>query len=162
MRTLSKRSIALCLVLCVSAVPALADNSKISPDLQPLLANPSNNINVIVQYNTSPASSSGGGLIGGLLGTVISLVSGTLKAVFSLIPAISATLHPSDVIAVSNQPNVAYISLDRQLGGLLDYSAGAVNGPQAWTYGLDGTGIGVAVIDSGIYSHPDLDSKNSS
>jgi len=60
---------------------------------------------------------------------VISLVSGTLKAVFSLIPAISATLHPSDVIAVSNQPNVAYISLDRQLGGLLDYSAGALNAP---------------------------------
>jgi len=60
MRTLSKRSIALCLVLCVSAVPALADNSKISLDLQPLLANPSNNINVIVQYNTSPASLSGG------------------------------------------------------------------------------------------------------
>jgi hypothetical protein len=31
---------------------AFADNSKISPDLQTLLANPSNNINVILPYNT--------------------------------------------------------------------------------------------------------------
>ena len=49
---------------------AFADNSKISPDLQPLLANPSNNINVIVQYNTPPQQSSGG-LLGGLLGGVV-------------------------------------------------------------------------------------------
>ena len=35
---------------------AFADNSKISPDLQPLLANPSNKINVIVQYNYAAAA----------------------------------------------------------------------------------------------------------
>src|SRR5271165_776890 len=159
MRTLSKRITALSLFLCLMGSVALADNSKISPDLQPLLANPSNSINVIVQYNTPPQSA--GGLIGGLLGTVVNLVGGVLKTVFSLIPAVSATLHPSDVIAVSNQPNVAYISLDRPLGGLLDYSAGAVNASTAWSSGLDGSGIGIAVIDSGIYSHPDLNALNS-
>ena len=50
---------------------AFADNSKISPDLLPLLSNPSNNINVIVQYNTPPQQSSAGsgsGLLGGLGG----------------------------------------------------------------------------------------------
>ena len=45
---------------------AFANNSKISPDLQQLLANASSNINVIVQYNTAPQQSSGG-LLGGLL-----------------------------------------------------------------------------------------------
>src|SRR5271165_5843376 len=124
MRTLSKRITALSLFLCLMGSVALADNSKISPDLQPLLANPSNSINVIVQYNTPPQSA-------------------------------------GDVIAVSNQPNVAYISLDRPLGGLLDYSAGAVNASTAWSSGLDGSGIGIAVIDSGIYSHPDLNALNS-
>ena len=49
-----------------------------------------------------------------------------------------------------------YISLDRPLGASLDYTAAAVSAPQAWNYGLDGTGIGVAVIDSGVYNHPDL------
>src|SRR5580704_14763749 len=128
---------------------AFADNSKISPDLLPLLSNPSNNINVIVQYNTPPQQSSGGllgGLLGGVVGGVVNLVGGVLNTVFSLIPAVSATLHPADVLAVSNQSNVAYISLDRQLGASLDYTAAAVGASSAWNYGLKGDGIGVAVI----------------
>src|SRR5580704_4164940 len=144
---------------------AFADNSKISPDLQPLLANSSNQINVIVQYKTPPPQSSGGGLLGGLgglLGGVINLLGGVLNTVFSLIPAVSATLHPADVIAVSNQSNVAYVSLDRPLGASLDYTAAAVGVPSAWSSGLQGDGIGVAVIDSGIYNHPDLNAANSS
>ncbi|MGH9664430.1 MAG: hypothetical protein ACRD9L_08425, partial [Bryobacteraceae bacterium] len=105
---------------------AFADNSKISPDLQSLLANPSNSINVIVQYSTPVSTGGGGGLLGGLLGgvlgIVVNLVGGVLKIVFSLIPAVSATLHPSDVVKISNQANVAYISLDRPLIATLDYA----------------------------------------
>src|ERR1700759_2460991 len=76
---------------------ALADDSKISPDLKPLLSNSSNNINVIVQYNSPrPQTSSGGGLLGGLLGGlvggVVNLLGGVLHIVFTLIPAVSATL----------------------------------------------------------------------
>src|SRR3984885_8560489 len=140
---------------------AFADNSKISPDLQPLLANSSNKINVIVQYNTPPQQSSGG-LLGGLLGGVVNLLGGVLNTVFSLIPAVSATLHPADILAVSNQSNVSYISLDRPLGASLDYSAAAVGAPVAWSPGYDGDGVGVAVIDSGVYHHPDLNAANSS
>src|SRR5579862_615311 len=76
------------LLLLVSR--AFADDSKISPDLQPLLANSSNQINVIVQYKTPPQTS--GGLLGAVVG-VFNLVGGVLKTVFSLIPAVSATLH---------------------------------------------------------------------
>src|SRR5580704_11972518 len=135
---------------------ARADNSKISPDLLPLLQQPSANIKVIVQYNSQP---SGGG---GLLGPIFNLLGGLVNIVFSLIPAVAAILHPADVISLSNQSNVAYISLDRPLAASLDYSAGAVNAPAAWSAGLDGTGVGIAIIDSGIYSHPDLDRANSS
>jgi serine protease AprX len=133
---------------------AFANESKISPDLQPLLQQPSAKINVIVQYNTPPAA-------GGLLGGVINLLDSVVNLVFTLIPAVAATLHPTDVITLSNQSNVAYISLDRSLGATLDYSAGAVNAPAAWAAGLDGTGVGVAIIDSGIYSHPDLNGAKS-
>jgi serine protease AprX len=69
---------------------------------------------------------------------------------------VAGTIPAGDVTALSNQRNVSYISLDRQLLGTLDYSAAAVGAPMAWSSGWDGTGIGVAVIDSGIYSHPDL------
>ena len=111
---------------------------------------------MIVQYNT--ASSGAGGLLGG----VVNLLEGVVNTVFSLIPAVAATLHPAGVVALSNQSNVAYISLDRSLAASLDYSAGAVNAPAAWSAGLDGTGVGIAIIDSGIYSHPDLNRANSS
>ncbi len=143
-----------CLVL-VTGPAAFANDSKISPDLQPLLQNSSNNINVIVQYKSPP---SGGG---GLLGGVVNLLTGVVNFVFSLIPALSATLHPADIVALSNQSNVSYISLDRPLNATLDYTAGAVNAPIAWSSGLDGTGVGIAIIDSGIYSHPDLNASNS-
>ena len=87
---------------------------------------------MIVQYNTPvPTSTAGGGLLGGLLGGVVggvvNLLGGVLKTVFTLIPAVSATLNPSQLVNLSNQSNVAYISLDRSLAASLDYSAAAVD-----------------------------------
>lgn len=41
-----------------------ADNSKISPDLLPLLSNPSTQVNVIVQYTAQQTQQSCGGLLG--------------------------------------------------------------------------------------------------
>src|SRR5258708_5097685 len=143
-------------MVVMAAGAAFADNSKISPDLQRLLANPSNTVNVIVQYNSPPQTCSGGGLIGGLLCTTVNLLSGVVNVVFTLINAVAGTMVAGDVITLSNQPNVSYISLDRSLGAALDYSTEGVNAPVAWNSGWDGTGVGVAVIDSGIYSHPDL------
>lgn len=149
------RVAALGLVLALAST-ASANNAKISADLQPLLANPTNNVNVIVQYRTPPQQSLGGALSG-----VVNLLGGVINTVFSLIPAVSATMHPADILAVSNQSSVTYISLDRSLGATLDYSSAGVNAPVAWTSGWDGTGVGIAVIDSGIYSHPDLLSARS-
>src|SRR5689334_25258097 len=78
------RSTFLCLVLLVVQA-AFADNSKISPDLLPLLSNPANKVNVIVQYNTAPTQqqscSTGGGLlglVGGVVCKVVYLVGGVL------------------------------------------------------------------------------------
>jgi serine protease AprX len=61
-----------------------------------------------------------------------------------------------DGFHLSNQSNVTYISLDRPLVAALDYTTQAINAPLAWSSGWKGTGIGIAVIDSGIYLHPDL------
>jgi serine protease AprX len=133
---------------------AFAAGSKISPDLQPLLSNPSTTVNVIVQYN-SPLCP--GGAISAIASCVAgNLLGGVVKTVFSLINAVAGTVTAGDVITLSQNPKVSYISLDRTLGATLDYSAAGTNSPVAWSAGWDGTGVGVAVIDSGIYSHPDL------
>src|SRR5579859_6993418 len=104
------RSAFLGLMLLV-AQAAFADNSKISPDLLPLLSNPANKVNVIVQYNTAPSQqqtcTTGGGLlglVGGVVCTVVNLAGGV---VFGLINAVAGTLQVGDVITLSNQPNVA-------------------------------------------------------
>jgi serine protease AprX len=149
------RCIPLWLVL-ILANTAFADNTKISPDLQLLLANPSNEVNVIVQYNSPPQTCSGGGFVAAAVCTAVTLPGGVVNVLFTLINAVAGTMAAGDVVTLSNQPNVTYISPDRSVGATLDYSAGAVNAPIAWDSGWDGTGVGVAVIDSGIYSHPDL------
>src|SRR5262249_3857345 len=41
-------------------------------------------------------------------------------------------------------------------GGALDITTATVNANLAWGFGYDGTGVGVAVIDSGIAAHDDL------
>lgn len=150
----------------LAAVSAFADTSKISPDLLPLLSNSSGSVNVIVQYNTPPACSGGSGLlgvvVGGLTCTVSNVVNLAVHTVFSVINAVTGTMQVGDVLAMSNQSNVSYISLDRPVAGLLDYSTGAVNAPVAWNSGLNGAGVGIAIIDSGIYAHPDLAAAHSS
>ncbi len=157
-RGLRLASLGLALVM---ANTAFANNAKISPDLQPLLANPSTRVNVIVQYNTLPQACSGGGIVGGdltpgLVCSAVNLLGGVVNQVFTLINAVAGTVTAGNVVALSNQANVSYISPDRSLGATLDYSANGVNAPVAWNSGWDGSGIGVAVIDSGIDNHPDL------
>ncbi len=150
-------------IALLSAVTAFADTSKISPDLLPLTSGSHGNVNVIIQYNTPPTASSSGGLLGGVVGVVggvvggvVNLLGGVVNTVFSLIPALSATVNSGNLLAISNQSNVAYISLDRSVAGMDDYTNAAVNAPYAWSLGLDGSGVGIAIIDSGIYAHPDL------
>src|SRR5690349_6680135 len=150
--------IARCAVLCLAllfAGSAIADNSKISPDLLPLLSNTSTQVNVIIQYNSQTSTSCSTGLLGALLCPVIKLVGGVVNSLLGVINGVFATMTTGDVINTSNQSNVNYISLDRPVRPMLDYTDAAVGAQYAWTSGLDGTGIGIAIIDSGIYSHPD-------
>lgn len=142
------------------SVAAYADNSKISPDLLPLISsNPSTPVNVVVQYS-SPPQTCIINLLGGIVCTAVNLLGGVVGVVFDLINAVTGTLTGTEIFNLSNQSNVTYISLDRPVNRTLDYTAAAVNASAAWNTGLDGTGVGIAIIDSGIYNHPDLNDRN--
>jgi serine protease AprX len=67
-----------------------------------------------------------------------------------------AQLPLSNILTLSNQSNVKYISLDRVLTPSLSNAAPAVNAFAAWQSGYTGGGVGVALIDSGVINHPDL------
>jgi serine protease AprX len=119
---------------------AFGQSPKISPDLQAVGAN--SNVNVIVQYYNTPNATE--------LGVANSVAAATGKGL-GLVKAYAWTMSPSNVQNLINQdPNVKYVSLDRPLKGAMNFAVPAVNADVAHNLGYDGTGVGVAVIDSGV------------
>ncbi|HXO32073.1 MAG TPA: S8 family serine peptidase, partial [Candidatus Acidoferrales bacterium] len=148
-----KRIVILLLVATVTL--ARADDSKIAPELR---GYPSNQqANIIVQYAPGTQLSCSGllGLVGCLLNNILQL-GGTILGDLPLINGVVAQLDGNGIVSLSNQSNVLYISPDRVLTPNLSNAAPAVNAFAAWQSGYTGTGIGVALVDSGVSSHPDL------
>ena len=83
-----------------------------------------------------------------VIANLLGVVNEMGNAVFTLLNAAAANVNVGDIINISNQSNVSYISLDRALRATLDTTAAAVNAPLAWSAGLDGAGVGIAIIDS--------------
>jgi serine protease AprX len=134
------------LVICLLATVTLAyaDNSKLSPDLQ----NSSVKHAVfVVQYNQA-AGPLDLANITNLLGTILSQVP--------LVNGVVADLPLTNILALSNQSNVKYISLNRPTTPTLSNAAPAVNAFAAWQSGYTGAGVGIALVDSGVSEHPDL------
>src|SRR6267154_643110 len=146
----------LILVLALLAPLSLfADNSKISPDLQN--SSSTAEVQVVVQYAPGTQLSCGGLL--GLLGCVVNDVLKLGGAVLGQLPIVNglvASLDHNVIVSLSNQSNDVYISKDRPLTPFFDNAAPAVNASAAWQSNYTGAVIGVALIDSGVNTHPDL------
>jgi serine protease AprX len=135
-------------------VTALADNSKISPDLQ---SNVSGKVQVVIQYAPGTQVSCSGllTLVGCVLNDVLK-VGGTLVGQLPLVNGVVALVDQNGIVSLSNQADVTYISKDRTLVPFLNNAALAINAPAAWNSGYTGSGVGIALIDSGVNAHPDL------
>jgi serine protease AprX len=96
-----------------------------------------------------------------LLGTVtqlIQLLGGVLGRPLPLINGTAATVPNLALLTLANSTAVQHISLDRLIAGAMERT-GPTTGATAvrQEFGLDGSGVGVAVIDSGITAwHDDL------
>lgn len=86
------------------------------------------------------------------------LVGGVVGRQLDIINAVVATVPATSLNLLSLNPLVTRISLDRTSSGLLERTASTVGASAVWDrYGYDGSGIGVAVIDSGVTPwHDDL------
>ena len=146
----------LCAALMVftnTKVKAFDDSAlrKISPDLLRVIqsGNGAENVRVIVQ--STPTSSSG--LIGSLLQTLGGVVLGLLSNLNIQILDIQA----NSAAVLAQDPSVSYISLDATVKGTghLTNTTGAeqIRSQQGFlglNNELDGSGVGIAIIDSGI------------
>ena len=143
------------LFLIVSVTLAYADDSKISPELRNQPA--TQQTQVIVQYAPGTQVNCSGllGLVGCLVNDIVKL-GGTILSQVPIINGVVALLDGNGIQSLSNQSNVVYISQDRPLKPTLSNAASAVNAEFAWQSNYTGAGIGIALIDSGVISHPDL------
>ena len=145
----------LALIVLLAAGTSLADGKKhkLSKELDAVKGGHNGaTVDVIIQFNQTPTAAHHQKVQnkGGALKTKLDVIKGAHYSV------------PADSLKdLEKDPDVAYISPNRSLSGTatstLDYTPEAVNAPAAWRqWGLDGTGIGVAVIDSGVSAVGDL------
>jgi serine protease AprX len=145
------------LAVILSASLAFAGPRKMSKDLEGKKA--SDRVDVIVQFNQVPTA---------WHHRKVLARGGKLKRALGRFKGGAYTISARELARLAADPAVVYISPDRPLRRagtgsptvVLDYHTDTVNAPAAWAQGLDGTGIGVAVIDSGIANVPDLNANN--
>ena len=137
---------ALVIVILALVAVAAAKTEKLAPELRN--QRDGHTVNVIVQYKAQPTADDHR-----RLATHGARHNGDL----SLIHGMMVSVPANRVDRLSDDPSVKFVSPDRRLGGYLTNTAPAINAPYAWSLGLDGSGIGVAVIDSGM-----VDKKNGS
>src|SRR5713226_552535 len=146
-----KRTAVLLLVL-LTASWSVAQSSKMSKDLQALPS--STTVNVVVQYYNPPTNTDANAAKG--LGASNGKAIGLLKGYrWTMSQGNASSL-------ISKDSNIKYVSLDRPLKGAMNYAVPTVGADIARSLGYDGTGVGVAVIDSGVNSVFDLTQAGSS
>jgi serine protease AprX len=124
---------------------AFGGSEKIAKGLE--LADPDSTVDVIVQFKHPPTEAHH---------QMLRRMGVKHRADLHLIAGDAVSMPAWSLAALVNDPEVAFIAVDRPVHGLLDLTLAAVNAGAAAQYGLTGQGIGVAVIDSGIAQHADL------
>jgi serine protease AprX len=149
-------------LLAVSAVPSYAGpkpapgkTPKFASDLQQRL-DANGMVTVIVQHRQMPSVAHLKSMQGR---------GAAIKSQFHSIRAVTMRVPASMLAELAADPNVTYITPDRTqkmaANPVTEEYATAVEADVAASqYGFDGTGVGVAVIDSGVAAHPDLNNAN--
>ncbi|MEB3806666.1 MAG: S8 family serine peptidase, partial [Desulfurococcales archaeon] len=85
-----------------------------------------------------------------------------VRHVYKLIPAISLTLNKDNAADflkwAENNPSVEKIYLDAKVKVNLNDSVPLIGAPEAWNLGFNGSGVNIAILDTGVdWTHPMLD-----
>jgi serine protease AprX len=73
-----------------------------------------------------------------------------------IINSFSTSLSIHGIKAITGHPGVTKVYLDREIRALLDVAGTVVNSSYLWNKQYTGKGITIAVLDTGVYPHPDL------
>ena len=122
-------------------------HGKVAADIADFPLNSDGTVNVIVQFKQTPKAHA----------SEMAAQGGRLKFSFDHINGAAYRIPVKMLVWLEKHPDVAYVSPDRPNKVASDDDIPAVEGDVArQQYGLDGTGVGVAIIDSGVFNHDDL------
>jgi len=142
------------LLMMSAAIQTMVAQDKLAPELRHLTTGAT--ADVIVQYRAGPTA---------LHHRRVLDAGGQLRSELAVIHAAHYSIPASQLEALSNDPDVEYISPDRVVTatasnvytGSPDYGWRTVGADLATSvFGLDGSGIGIAVIDSGANNDADV------
>jgi len=123
---------------------------------------PDNTIPVLIRFSDPPGQAQA---------DLINSHGGTVTRQFRIVPAVAARIPPQAAAALRNAPGIAAVEPDGTVTAHGEYDvvwgvskvkapvvhSGAWVGPNATPVPIRGTGIRVAVLDTGVdYTHPDL------
>jgi len=129
-------------------------NTSFSPELTNII--PNGTVDVIVVYRQAPTT---------VHHNRVAALGGELKRTLDFIRAAHYSIPPSQLELLSNDPDVEFVAPDRPVfstanamyTGNPDYGWRTTGADIATNvFGVDGTGVGIAMIDSGIDALPDL------
>jgi serine protease AprX len=146
---------ALVLTLAPAAAAQAGDgHKKFAADLAGFPVNADGTVSVIIQFNQKPQERHF---------EMMASHGGRLKFSLESINGAAYRIPVKMLDWLENRSDVAYVSPDRPNKVASDTDVAAVMDDVArQQYGLDGTGVGIAVIDSGVFNHDDLQKSSGS
>jgi serine protease AprX len=143
-------------VLLIFAATAFAQGShrKLAADFANFPTHSDGTVDVIIQFNQTPQAKHF---------EMMAAHGGKWKQTFEFINGAAYRIPVKLLAFLESHPDVAYVSPDRPNTPTFDDTASAVMADVAHAqFALDGTGVGVAIIDSGVYRHDDLQKSDNS
>src|SRR6266849_6613189 len=151
--TWGRRLAFLTLITLLAAGLSFADGKKhkLSDDFETSKGgkNGTTTVDVIIQFNQTPTDAHH---------QKVQNKGGALKTKLDFIKAAHYSVPFEALDALADDPDVVYISPNRSVRRSLDHVVTAVNGDLAYASGWNGTGIGIAVVDSGVSGNYDMNS----
>lgn len=156
------RVLFLAILVLATVNPALSQepsHQKIAPDFSSFPVNADGTVDVIIQFTGTPQAEHF---------QMVASQGGRLKHKFLYINGAAYRIPVTALRSLENNPFVAYITPDRvntssdNATEVYPAAVMATAAYQQYGAGLNGSGIGIAVIDSGVYQHDDLQNANAS
>jgi hypothetical protein len=150
----SRTAVTLCLGFAGVVLPLAGQESKLSPDLLPVAAEEV--VEVIIQLEDPPEGRAAGRLPAAFPRPASLSARGPVREL-NAIRGLVTRVNGSSLSALARDPQVKYISPNRELSAATNWGTASVGAISLQAKGFKGRGVGVAVIDSGVVAHPDLD-----